>query len=124
MIPEVHRFPIYMMVSLVVFMAIIYLVTRERETRPPYTTVLAVAALVVAGGMAFAKLGQNGGMPWWIYYTVPALLTLTVPPFVLGMSRREVTGYLVLAFLSSPVIHFGFVLLLDWHDYMPFLSGR
>ena len=29
--------------------------------------------------------------------------------------------YLALAFLSSPVIHVAFSLLLGWHEYMPFI---
>ena len=82
---------------------------------------MAVAGVVVVGGMLFAKFGNNAGFPWWIYYTVPALTTLALPPLTFSFSGREAVQYLVLAFLSSPAIHVTFSFLFGWHEYMPFL---
>ena len=115
------RFSVFVAVSLVAFIAILYFVTRHRTQRPQNLTVLAVAGLVVVGGMLFAKFGANVGFPWWIYYTVPALATLVVPPVAFKFSRKELAQYLVLAFLSSPVIHVAFSFFFDWHEYMPFI---
>ena len=114
--------PIFIVVSLVVFVIILRFVVRRRTSQPSSLAVLSIAAVVVVGGMLFAKLGQNAGWPWWIYYTVPAFVTLVLPPMAFGYSRLELWQYLVLAFLSSPAIHIAFSLLLDWHDYMPFIS--
>lgn len=119
--PEAWRFPILIIVSLVVFAVILRFVTRRRSIKPPPASVLAVSAVVVVGGMLFAKFTQNAGWPWWIYYTVPALVTLVLPPAVFRFSGEELWRYLVLAFLSAPAIHVAFSLLLGWHDYMPFL---
>lgn len=55
--------------------------------------------------MIFAKFGNNAGLPWWIYYTIPALVTLVLPPVAFRFSGKELAQYLVLAFLSLPVIH-------------------
>lgn len=118
---EAERFPIFILVSLVVFLAILRFVTRRRATRPSVATVLATAAVVVVGGMVFAKFGQNTGWPWWIYYTVPAAVTLVVPPVALRFSATELWQYLALAALSSPSIHLLFSFLLGWHEYMPFI---
>jgi hypothetical protein len=115
------RFSVFVAVSLVAFIAILYFVTRHRTLRPNTSRVVAVAAIVVVGGMLFAKYGNNVGFPWWIYYTVPALATLVLPPTVFKFSRKELAQYLVLAFLSSPVIHVVFSFLFDWHEYMPFI---
>ena len=82
---------------------------------------MAVAAVVVVGGMVFAKYGSNAGLPWWIYYPVPAVATLVVPPVAFKLYGKELLQYLVLAFLSSPAIHVAFSFLFDWHDYMPFI---
>lgn len=82
---------------------------------------MVVAGIVVVGGMIFAKYGNNTGLPWWIYYTVPALLTLLLPPIAFRMKGTETLLYLVLAFLSSPVIHVFFSLILGWKEYMPFI---
>jgi hypothetical protein len=118
---EAARFPIFILVSFVVFLAILGFVTRKRASRPSVVAVLTIAAVVVVGGMVFAKFGQNVGWPWWVYYTVPAVVTLVVPPVALRFSAGELWQYLALAALSSPVIHALFSLLLGWHDYMPFI---
>ena len=115
------RFPVFILVSLVAFLAILRFVTRSRRTRPSLAALLGIAGVVVAGGMIFAKVGQNVGWHWSVYYTVPALATLVVPPLALRFSMTELWQYLVLAALSSPVIHVLFSLLLGWHEYMPFL---
>ncbi len=86
------------------------------------TRVLTTALLVVVGGMLVAKVGQNSGLPWWIYYTIPMLVTVLTPPLVFRMNRREILAYVVLAFLSSPVIHVVFSFFLGWKDYMPFIE--
>ena len=116
-----ERFAVFVAVSLLAFVAILYFVTRHRTERPKTSTVLSVAALVVVGGMLFAKFGNNAGFPWWIYYTLPALATLVVPPLAFKFSGKELAQYLVLAFLSSPVIHVAFSFFFDWHEYMPFI---
>jgi predicted permease len=120
-ISAASRFPVFVLVSLVVFIAILRFVTRHRPRRPHASAVVAVAAVVVVGGMVFARFGNNAGLPWWIYYPVPALATLVVPPVAFKLSGKELLQYLVLAFLSSPAIHVVFSFLLDWHDYMPFI---
>lgn len=119
---DVTRFWIFVAVSLVVFAALLRFVTRHRESQPRMARIAAVAVVVVVGGMVFAKFGNNLGLPWWIYYTVPALATLLVPPFTFSLQRRELAEYLVLAFLSSPVIHVAFSLFLGWHEYLPFIA--
>lgn len=122
MISQAQRFPIFILVSLIVFYAILYVVMRPRARRPTAVAVFGVAAVVVVGGMLFAKLGNNAGWPWWIYYTVPALATWVLPPVVFRFTRTELLQYLVLAFLASPAIHYTFSFLFGWHDYMPFLE--
>ena len=118
---EAWRFPVLIAVSLIVFIVILRFVVRRRPDQPSILRVVAVAAIVVVGGMLFAKTTQNAGWPWWIYYTVPALATLALPPAAFRFSGQELWRYLVLAFLSAPAIHVAFSFFLDWHDYMPFL---
>lgn len=118
---DAARFSVFVTVSLVVFVALLRFVTRRRADRPRPAMVAAVAAVVVVGGMVFAKYGNNMGLPWWIYYTVPALATLLVPPAAFRLRGVELGQYLALAFLSSPAIHVAFSLLLGWHEYMPFI---
>ena len=118
---EAWRFPVLIAVSLIVFLMILRFIVRNRSQQPSLSSVLAVSAIVVVGGMLFAKATQNAGWPWWIYYTVPALVTLFLPPVTFRFSGHELWRYLVLAFLSAPAIHVAFSFFLGWHDYMPFI---
>ena len=116
------RFAVFIIVALLVFVGILRIVLRSRETFPSWVWLFTTASIVVAGGMLFAKIGQNSGLPWWIYYTVPMLVTVLVPPKVFRMSQGETLTYLGLAFLSSPLIHAVFSFFLGWKEYMPFIS--
>lgn len=115
------RFPVFVLASYVVFGAVLHFVLRRRERRGLIAHILRIGFIVIVGGMVFAKFGQNAGWPWWMYYTVPMLLTVFLPPVYFRMTRFEVPEYLVLAFLSAPVIHLAFSFLAGWRDYMPFL---
>lgn len=118
---EFARFWVLVAVSVLVFVAVLRFVTRRRAVRPAALTVAWVAGVVVVAGMVFAKFGNNFGLPWWIYYTVPALATLLLPPFVFKLRGRELAQYLTLAFLSAPAIHVAFAVFLGWNEYMPFI---
>jgi hypothetical protein len=118
---EFMRFGVFIAVSLFVFIALLRFATRRRNESPRDGNVVAVAAIVVGGGMLFAKFGNNAGLPWWVYYSVPALATLVVPPVAFSFSAREFAQYIVLAFFSSPAIHVAFSFVLGWHEYMPFI---
>jgi hypothetical protein len=116
------RFPIFVAASYVVFGAVLFLVLRRRGRFGLLPRILGIGVVVIVGGMVFAKLGQNTGWPWWIYYTTPMLLTVLLPPLYFKMSRREVPEYLVLSFLSAPFIHLLFSFFAGWKDYMPFVE--
>jgi ABC-type Fe3+-siderophore transport system permease subunit len=117
--PPLH-FAVFVAVSLAVFVALLAGVLRRRAARPPLRTIGAVSFVVVVVGMVFAKVGANAGLPVAVYYGVPALTTLLLPPLAFRMRAGEATGYLVLAFTSSPAIHVAFSLLLGWNEYLPF----
>jgi hypothetical protein len=115
------HFPILIMVSLIAFIGVLRFVLHRRADHPPTLTVLWVAAVVVVGGMSFAKLGTSTGLPVWIYYGVPAFLTWALPPIVFRMHLREFGQYLILAVLIAPMIHILFSFFLGWKEYMPFI---
>jgi hypothetical protein len=71
--------------------------------------------------MVFARWGASSGLPWLLYYTIPALVTLVVPPALFRLKRAETVEYLVLAFFMAPTVHVAFSFLLGWKEYMPFL---
>jgi hypothetical protein len=116
------RFPIMIAASLVEFTLLLRLILGRALFRRRRVAVIVVALLVVVVGMLFGKYGLLLGLPWWIYYPVPALVTVLVPPLVFRMRASRTVGYLVLAALSAPLIHVLFAFFLGWHEYMPFIQ--
>jgi hypothetical protein len=107
--------------SLVEFIGLLRLVLGRLVFRRRIIAVGIVAIVVVVLGMLFGKYGLQFGLPWWIYYPVPALITVLLPPLVFRMRTRRTVLYLVLAALSAPLIHVIFAFFLGWNEYMPFI---
>jgi hypothetical protein len=120
--PDVARFVVFMAAAFLLFVALLKFTIRKRKTKPIVQTTVAIAFAVVVLGMLFARYSHLAfpSLSWGIYYGVPALTTILLPPLSLRMSRHEILQYLPLAWLTAPVIHVLFSLLLGWHDYMPF----
>ena len=108
--------------SLVEFVALLRLVLTREVFRNRIAAVTVVAVIVVVAGMLFGKYGLQFGLPWWIYYPVPALVTILLPPVVFRMGGRRTILYLVLAAISAPLIHLLFAFFLGWNEYMPFIQ--
>ena len=117
---DMFHFVVFMAVSSLVFVAVLHLVLRKRRARPSLLPLVAVAGIVNVGGMCFAKVGANAGWPVWLYYGLPAAMTVFLAPVIFRMSSREATAYIVLASLMAPAIHVSFSLLLGWKEYLPF----
>ena len=114
------HFPIMILVSLFLFCFVLRIVIGKRKFNDNTKSVIALAFLVVVIGMLFGKYGAQMGMKWWIYYPVPMMLTVLLPPIVLKMDLRKTLLYLFLSFLSAPIIHILFSFFLGWSEYMPF----
>jgi hypothetical protein len=116
------HFPVFILVSFVVFIGILRLALNRRSEAPPTVTVLWVAAVLVIGGMVFAKAGTSVGLPVWLYYGLPAVCTWVLPPLVFRMRGSEIARYLPMALVVAPIIHVLFSLVLGWNEYMPFIA--
>jgi hypothetical protein len=115
------HFPVFVLVSFVAFIGILRMALNRRSESPPTATVLWVAAVVVFGGMIFARAGTSVGLPVWLYYGLPAMLTWVLPPVVFRMRGSEIARYVPMAMVVAPTIHVLFSFLLGWNEYMPFI---
>lgn len=106
--------------SFLVFFLVIRLVIGKQAFITQFRKIFFLSVLVVIVGMLFGKYGQNFGLPWWIYYPVPMLVNVLLPPLLLKMNRKKTILYLVLSFLSAPLIHAFFSFFFNWTEYMPF----
>ena len=115
------HFPVFILVSLITFTGLLLGVLHHRNTGPTPTRVAWVAGVVVVGGMLFARMGTTIGLPVWLYYGLPALVTWVLPPVVFRMRRGEVARYLPLSMVLAPMVHVLFSFFLGWKEYTPFI---
>ena len=114
------HFPIMMLASFLIFFLIIRMVQSKSEFKNNFPKIFLLAIIVVVIGMLIGKYGITFGLPWWIYYPIPMLMTVLLPPIFLKLSKKRTALYLMLSFMSAPFIHALFSFFLDWHEYMPF----
>lgn len=115
-----QRFPIMIFASVIVFLFVILLVIKKQEFMQKKYVISILALIVVVFGMLFGKYGATMGLQWWIYYPIPMLLTVFLPPAVLKMNSKKLVLYVCLSFLSAPLIHIFFSFFFNWTEYMPF----
>ena len=114
------HFPVMIIASIAIFILIIRIVLPKSEFKANRKQILLLSLLVVVFGMLFGKYGAIYGLPWWLYYSIPMLITVLLPPLVLKLKKQKTVIYLVLSFLSAPLFHVLFSLFLGWSEYMPF----
>lgn len=114
------HFPFMILASFVLFYLVIRIVVGKKEFNEKIKSIFILSLLVVVIGMLFGKYGAQMGLKWWIYYPVPMLMNVLLPPIILKMNLRKTTLYLLLSFLSAPIIHVLFSFFLGWSEYMPF----
>ncbi len=119
-VSTIWHFPIMILVSFVLFLVIILMVVGKSQFARQKNLIYVLSLLVVVIGMLFGKYGAQWGLPWWVYYPIPMLMTVLLPPIVLKMNTKQTILYLVLSFLSAPLIHTLFSFFLGWQEYMPF----
>lgn len=114
------HFPIMIFASFILFFAVILIVIGKQAFNSGTKKIILLSLICVVAGMLFGKYGANLGLPWWIYYPVPMLMNVLLSPVVLKMNKRRVGIYLLLSFLSAPLVHAFFSFFLSWNEYMPF----
>jgi hypothetical protein len=119
-IPNSWHFPIMIIASVLVFFLVIRIAVGKQSFLEKRYVIILLAIIIVIFGMLFGKYGSNWGLKWWVYYPIPMLLNVFLPPIVLKMNGSRTLLYLVLSFLSAPLIHIFFSVCFGWNEYMPF----
>ena len=117
------EFLVLIIVSILVLLLIMRYALRSRSNNPLKSTAnISTLSLLTVICMIFGKYGANTGLPCWIYYTTPMLLTVFFPLIYFRMNKSESIKYLLLTFISAPLIHIIFSFFFGWKNYMPFIS--
>lgn len=95
-IKEIHdmhiilpRFPIMIFFSILVFLVVIRIVVERNEFIKKQYLIYILSIIVVVLGMLFGKYGANVGLKWWIYYPIPMLINVFLPPLALKMNLKK-----------------------------------
>ena len=88
-ISTIWHFPIMILFSIIIFFVIIRIVIGKQNFIEKRTSIVLLSFLVVVIGMLFGKYGQQWGLKWWIYYPVPMLMTVLLPPLILKMDFKK-----------------------------------
>lgn len=116
------EFSSFTIVFVIVIILIVRFSLRQRYPNPArQINALVVLTLLAMISMALGKYGAGWGLPWWIYYLFPLLLTLLFPVLWFRMKRKETFTYLLLTLAAAPFVHIIFSLM-GWKDYMPFIE--
>ncbi len=109
-------------VSSIVLIFIVRFSLSSRKPNPIYNVkIIGILLILVVFCMLLGKYGATWGFPWWIYYPIPMLIIIFFPTIYFKMKKMETVKYLVLTFVSGPLIHIIFSLL-GWKNYMPFIK--
>ena len=116
------KFVTMILASLIIFLLVIWFVLDSKNFKTKIRPLVLLSILCVVIGMLVGKYGANWGFKWWLYYPIPMLMSVSLPPIILKMATKQTMLYLLLSFLSAPFIHFVFSFLFNWKEYLPFLE--
>ena len=72
--------------SFILFFVVIMIVLGKQGFIKKKKRIVVLAIIVIFGGMLFGKYGANWGLKWCIYYPIPMLMNVLLPPVVLKMN--------------------------------------
>lgn len=81
-----------------------------------------IGMVTVYGSLLISRYGNFLKLPIYIYYIIPVLLTVFLPPLSLKMKSDQTLKYLGYSLLAVPVIHLLFSFLLGWGEFLPFIK--
>ncbi|NLM73071.1 MAG: hypothetical protein GX184_03455 [Clostridiaceae bacterium] len=81
-----------------------------------------IGIITVFGGFILSRFGEYLKLPDYIYYIVPVLLIVLLPPLSLNMKTDQTLKYLIFFVVSVVLIHVLFSLLVGWKDLLPFIK--
>jgi hypothetical protein len=121
-VESTFKFITFILASLLVFNIVMWSVLGLHKYKSKLNPIILLSIICVIIGMLIGKFGADLGLKWWIYYSVPMLMTILLPPMVLKMGNKQIMIYLLLSIVSAPFLHATFSFFFNWSEYMPFLE--
>lgn len=108
--------------SLFIFNLVVWISLGTKKFINNINRITLLSFLCVIIGILIGKYGADFGLKWWIFYPVPVLLNVLLPPIILKMNKKQLLSFMILIILSGPFIHLIFSFFFNWTEYMPFME--
>ncbi len=114
------RFVVMTAVTYLAFLCVIRLVIGSQYKAKSFL-INVIGMVTVYGSFLIARYGNFLKLPAFLYYLLPLVLTIFLPPLSLKMKSDQTLKYLAFSILAVPLIHFFFSFFLGWGEFLPFL---
>ncbi len=114
------RFVVMTAVTYLAFLCVIRLVIGSQYKAKSFL-INVIGMVTVYGSFLIAHYGNFLKLPAFLYYLLPLVLTIFLPPLSLKMKSDQTLKYLAFSILAVPLIHFFFSFFLGWGEFLPFL---
>lgn len=115
------KFMVMAVFTYLIFVCVIRLVL-GRQYKAKSFLIDIVGIVVVFGSFLISKYGNFLKLPGYLYYGLPVVLTVFLPPLALKMKSEQVLKYLALSILTVPFVHIFFSFFVGWGDFLPFIK--
>ncbi len=118
---QAFRFLIMAAVTYMAFLCVIRLIIGSQYKAKSFLINI-IGMITVYGSLLISRYGNFLRLPPWLYYVLPLLLTVFLPPLSLKLKSDQTLKYLAFSILAVPVIHLCFSFLLGWGEFLPFIK--
>lgn len=118
---QAFRFLIMAAVTYIAFLCVIRLIIGSQYKAKSFLINI-IGMITVYGSFLISRYGNFLRLSVWLYYVLPVLLTVFLPPLALKMKSDQTLKYLAFSLLAVPVIHLVFSFLLGWGEFLPFIK--
>lgn len=115
------RFMIMTAVTYLAFLCVIRLVVGSQYKAKSFLINI-IGMLTVYGSFLITHYGNFLKLPGFLYYVLPLLLTVFLPPLSLKLKSDQTLKYLAFSILAVPLIHLFFSFFFGWGEFLPFLK--
>ncbi|MCX7773883.1 MAG: hypothetical protein N2376_12300 [Clostridia bacterium] len=115
------RFLVMVAVTYLAFLCVIRIVLGSQYKAKSFLINI-VGMITVYGSLLVTRYGNFLKLPVYLYYIIPLLLTVFLPPLSLKMKSDQTLKYFAFSILAVPIIHLIFSFFFGWGEYLPFLK--
>lgn len=118
---QAFRFLVMAAITYIAFLCVIRLVLGTQfKTRSFLINIIGM--ITVYGSMLISRYGNFLKLPAYLYYALPLLITVFLPPLSLKMKSDQTLKYFAFSLITVPILHFCFSFLLGWGEFLPFIK--